>query len=240
MKKVVILQPCFLPWLGTFEQIKLADVYVHYDDVQMPTGASRINRIQIKTPLGGKWLTAPIHKDGLQNINQISFDSSQDWRSKHLSTFKHVYGKAKCWKEAEALLLQIYARETDSLCEFDIFAIELLTKYFEIECEFVRSSTLNNSNLKSTERLLDITQKFGGDIYITGLGAKNYIKYDMFERAQIKIEFMDYLCTPYPQINGDFTPYVTAIDAIANLGKDSIQFIHSPSIYWRDFIKSNH
>lgn len=239
MSKIVILQPCFLPWLGTFEQIKLADVYVHYDDVQMSTGG-RINRIQIKTPSGSKWLTAPIHKDGLQNINQISFDTSKDWRTKHLKTFKQMYCKAKCWKEAEALLRQIYAYKTNSLCEFDIFAIELLAKYFEIECEFVRSSTLNNSGLKSTARILDITQKFRGDVYITGLGAKNYIDYDMFERAHIKIEFMNYLCTPYPQINGDFTPYVTAIDAIANLGKDSIQFIHSPSIYWRDFIKSNH
>ena len=29
---VVISQPMFLPWIGLFEQVKVADHFVHYDD----------------------------------------------------------------------------------------------------------------------------------------------------------------------------------------------------------------
>ena len=49
MKKIVISQPMLFPWIGIFEQIKLSDVYVHYDDAQLPQGRSFINRVQIKT-----------------------------------------------------------------------------------------------------------------------------------------------------------------------------------------------
>ena len=57
--KVVISQPMFFPWVGFLEQMRLADVYVHYDDVQFSKG-SFTNRVQIKTPEGFIWLTAPL------------------------------------------------------------------------------------------------------------------------------------------------------------------------------------
>ena len=61
-KTVVISQPMFFPWVGIFEQIRLADIFVHFDDVQLPWGSSFINRVQIKTKDGIKWLTIPIRK----------------------------------------------------------------------------------------------------------------------------------------------------------------------------------
>jgi hypothetical protein len=36
---VVISQPMFFPWVGMLEQLKLADTYVHYDDVQFEKGS---------------------------------------------------------------------------------------------------------------------------------------------------------------------------------------------------------
>ena len=34
MTTLVVLQPGYLPWLGYFDLLKKADVFVHYDDVQ--------------------------------------------------------------------------------------------------------------------------------------------------------------------------------------------------------------
>ena len=39
-RTVVISQPMFLPWVGLFEQARHADVWFHYDDVQLPQGRS--------------------------------------------------------------------------------------------------------------------------------------------------------------------------------------------------------
>jgi hypothetical protein len=31
---LVVLQPGYLPWLGYFDLLQKADIFVHYDDVQ--------------------------------------------------------------------------------------------------------------------------------------------------------------------------------------------------------------
>ena len=92
---------------------------------------------------------------------------------------------------------------------------------------------MDNSELKSTERLLDICKKLHATNYISGLGAKNYMNYDLFEKENIEIQFMSYNCEQYPQLHGEFTPYVTIFDLIANCGKDGKKYINSKSDYWK-------
>ena len=57
--KVVISQSMFFPWVGFLEQLKLADVYVFYDDVQFSKGGFT-NRAQVKANDGVKWMTVPL------------------------------------------------------------------------------------------------------------------------------------------------------------------------------------
>lgn len=235
MKKVVISQPMFLPWAGIFEQIKLADIYVHYDDVQLPLGRSFMNRVQIKTCDGVQWLTAPIKRKGIQLISNVEFDNSQDWRNKHLKRLRETYAKAPFGDEMVNLVEDIYSLETNLLSEFNSNAIEKICRYFNINCQFIQSSKFNIT-LSSTEKLLKLVKKLNGDTYITGHGAKNYFDYDLFESNNIKVEFMDYKRNSYPQIHGEFTPYVSIIDLIANEGVNGVKYINSNTKYWRDFI----
>ena len=59
--KAVISQPMYFPWVGMFEQVRLCDIFVYYNDVQFSKG-SFTNRVQIKAPNneGFKWLTVPL------------------------------------------------------------------------------------------------------------------------------------------------------------------------------------
>ncbi|MCA9907942.1 MAG: WbqC family protein, partial [Anaerolineae bacterium] len=56
--KLVISQSMYFPWAGLLEQIRLADTFVHYDDVQHTRGF--YNRVQIKTGNGVRWITVPL------------------------------------------------------------------------------------------------------------------------------------------------------------------------------------
>src|SRR5690242_11364734 len=81
---VVISQPMFFPWVGMLEQLRLADTYVHYDDVQFEKG-SFSNRVQIKTQAGVKWLTVPLRDKKLgQRILDVQVDDASGFRRKHL------------------------------------------------------------------------------------------------------------------------------------------------------------
>lgn len=235
LKKVVVLQPMFLPWIGVFEQIKLSDVYVHFDDVQYPIGRSFMNRVQIKTCQGIQWLTAPVKRKGIQSIESVVFDNSQNWKEKHLRTIRESYKKAKNFEEMMDIVEEIYSIKTENICEFNINSIELISKYFEIQTEFKRASELNVlKNVNASEKLVDIVKKNKGNIYITGHGAKNYIDYDLFEKNGLNIEYMEYRCNKYIQLYGEFSPYVSIIDLIANEGRLGLKLMNSKSIYWKD------
>src|ERR1700730_8883427 len=93
----VILQPSYIPWRGYFHQIQKADVFVFYDDVQYDTGGWR-HRNRIKTPTGTRWLTIPVHSQGVHTnnilINQITVAREQSWQQKHWRTLEAAYRKA--------------------------------------------------------------------------------------------------------------------------------------------------
>lgn len=247
----------FLPWRGLFEQIKLADIYVHYDDVQYPQGRSFMNRVQIKTPLGSQWLSVPLKKEDKEPslIKDVKIDESRSWRTSgssitlikskkenlsenwrtlHTAIIRNSYCNTPFFEDMMALVQDIYSIKTDFLSEFNINAIEKISQYFGIRPHFIHSSDLGIES-HSSEKVLDTVLLLEGSVYITGHGALNYLDYDLFEHHGVRVEYIDYRCTPYPQQFGEFTPYVSILDLIANTGRDGITYINSETEYWRDF-----
>ena len=232
---LVVSQPMFLPWVGLFEQVRLADVFIHYDDVQLPQGRSFVSRVQIKTRSGIFWLTAPIdRRRSGKLLNQVFFLSEVDWRSKHLKTIQHAYAKAPFFNLMIALISDIYAYSSNSLTEFNINAIQIISNWLGFEPKYARSSKIDVGG-SSTQRLVDLCRYVGADVYVTGLGALKYLDHDQFEANSISVRYMDYKLTPYPQMFGDFKPYVSILDAIANCGDRVRELVCSESTYWGDF-----
>jgi WbqC-like protein family len=232
---VVASQPMFLPWLGLFEQVRLADVFVHYDDVKLPQGASFSRRVQAKTADGLRWLTVPVHHGGSRLIKDVRIDESGDWRATHLATLEQAYTRAPYVEEMLRIAKEVFAVDTDRLAELDIASVEAIAGFFELETRFVLSSTLGTTT-HSSQKLIDTVQAVGGDTYITGHGALKYLDHEAFEQAGIGVEYMDYRREPYPQLHGQFTASVTALDCIANCGALGAELVCSPSIEWKEFL----
>ena len=57
-------QPTYLPWLGLFHKISLADVFVSYNQVQYQVDNWN-NRNKILTRYGPSWLTVPYFTKGI-------------------------------------------------------------------------------------------------------------------------------------------------------------------------------
>jgi hypothetical protein len=238
---VVILQPCYFPWAGLFEQIVNADTYVHYDDVQFSRG-SFTNRVQVKTGTGAVkgrdgvvWMTVPVQHSGPRAINRTPIDYGKPWRRKHSQLLRQTMSGAPFAKDALELFDAVVSQEWESIAALTMAGIEAVAEYFGIKTRFYRSSQLD-IGASSTERVIDICKHFGADVYVTGLGAKNYIDHERFERTNIRLEYMDYKRSPYPQLHGGFTPYVTILDLIANCGKDGARYLSSGTRHWREVI----
>jgi hypothetical protein len=234
MTSVVISQPQLLPWPGFFELVASADIYVHLDDAQFSRGGF-INRVQIKHPAGSKWMTVPLKgKGSFQEINHVAAVGT-DWKRRHRELVRQSLVEAPHLDLAIALFDAVYV--ADRLADLLMSSIELPAARMNIRGpgRWMRSSQLGVAET-SWERVLAIVKAVGGTRYVTAHGAANYLDHEAFESAGVAVDYIDYSKTPYPQQHGDFTPYVSVLDLIANLGMDAHTVIRPKTIPWRDFL----
>jgi hypothetical protein len=80
-----------------------------------------------------------------------------------------------------------------------------------------------------TERLVALCQAAGADFYLSGPNAKNYIVPELFQKAGIELQYMDYSGYPtYEQCFPGFEPGVSIIDLLFNQGLDSTKYMKTP------------
>ncbi len=225
--KVVILQPSYIPWRGYFDQIRKADLFIFYDDVQYDKHGWR-NRNQIKTSQGKQWLTIPVHSRGVQvekiPINQICIVQESAWNADHLKTLEYAYRKAPYFKKYLPLLEQFYDRHDELLADFTIdFTIALARELGIQHTRFERSSALYAEGQK-TDRLISILKKAGATHYFSGPSARDYIEPEKFAEAGITLEYMEYSYPEYPQLYPPYDPFVSILDLLFMTGPDAIKY----------------
>lgn len=235
VKRVVISQPMYFPWPGMFEQMKLADVFIHYDDAAFSKGGF-LNRVQIKGPQGPVWLTVPLRPAIGTAMNEATLDTHLPWRQKHLRTIAQFLGGQPHAEDALSLAQEVLDAPNDSLAGLNICGMERVASYLSFAPQFMRSSRMQAQG-QASERVLRLVQEVGGTHYITGHGAANYLDHALFEAQNIAVEYMDYSKLAYPQKYGNFNPYVTILDTIASLGKRAAAMQEPRTIGWQQFLQ---
>jgi hypothetical protein len=235
MRSLAVSQPMFFPWPGLFEQARLADMFLHYDDAQLPQGRSLVTRVKIKTPIGPQWLSAPVLREAGQQIRRTRLDRSQDWRSRTLKTLRLNYARAPFVEEMTGIVEEVLRMGHELVCDLNVAAFERICRYFGIWPKFgLTSETLAHGS--GSERLLNLCRALQADVYVTGHGARAYLDHEAFERAGIEVRYMDYERAPFPQLWGAFDPHVSVLDLIANQGQRGASVLRSGSLHWRHFL----
>ncbi|MCO4824320.1 MAG: WbqC family protein [Amylibacter sp.] len=235
MVRVVISQPMYLPWAGFLAHLSLADVLIWLDDAQFSKG-SFTNRIQIQKPTGVDWLSIPVVKSkGKQRILDLQ-PAQTDWFKSHSSVLKTCYARSVYYDEIASIFGNIQADQT--LCNSIITSSESLLKAVGVN---QKQTTLKSSEMRisgsSSERVLNLVKAVNGSEYITGLGAKNYLDHDLFEDAGVDVKYMDYDVLPWPQQTTEFTPYVSALDLVANVAPQKRRAHLNPKTKdWRSIV----
>lgn len=226
MRKVAILQSNYIPWKGYFDMIAAVDTFILYDDMQYTRRDWR-NRNQIKTPQGPKWLTVPVKVKGkyYQKIRETEIDGDQ-WRLEHWKTLSLHYRKAPHFQEIADWLAPLYCDTSYThLSQLNRTLLEAVCRYLGIPTVIKNSWDYNMIDGK-TERLADLCEQAGGDEYISGPAAKDYVVEQVFVDKNIKLTWFDYAgYEPYPQLWGEFTHYVSILDLLFNCGPDAPRYM---------------
>ena len=219
-KTVVIHQPDFVPHLGFFQRFLSADEFIVLDHVQFVTGTSRswTHRDKIKTPAGEKWLTLSVKKAPMGTpINRIELSTTVDWVKDNLNLLEQNYRKAPFFGEIFPLIVALYNSATPLMADFNLKSIELLMDLLDVRLPWVRSSNLNPVG-SSNELLIDLLGKVGATHYLSGVGARDYLKPEKFTQAGIQVIWQEFEQPVYPQQFGPFVPYLSSLDVLFNCG----------------------
>jgi len=226
--KIVIHQPEYLPYVGFFERIAIADVFVILDNVGYQKNGF-INRNKIKTEKGPKWITIPvIGRSPNLKINEVLIDNSKNWGQSQWGNIFSAYSKAPYFKEYSDFFKETFEKKWDKICDLDIYLIENINKFLNINTKIIKSSDMNIEG-KSTERLVNICKELKANDYLSGPGTDkgHNVEKEEFEKIGIKVEVKSFSNPQYNQMFAEqgFLPYMSIIDLLFNEGGNSSKII---------------
>jgi hypothetical protein len=221
---VSIHQPQYLPWLGYFDKIAGCDIFIFLDNVQFKKNEWQ-NRNKIKTDQKWQWLSVPvIHKFG-QRINEVEINNTVRWGKKHLQALATNYSKTPFFKEHLDFFEKTYKREWKRLLDINLHLIHYLVKALGLSNKKFRMASEYQSREGPTERLVDLCKLVGADIYLSGQDGAKYLDLDEFKKEGIQVVFQSYKHPLYPQLFGDFEPYLSVVDLLFNCGPESLSIL---------------
>jgi hypothetical protein len=224
MRVLAAHQPQYLPWLGFFDKLAQADVFVLLDNVQFKKNEWQ-NRNRIKGPSGPQWVTVPVRHKFPQTIGEVEVQESEPWRRKHQRALESNYGKAAHFGNEMALFADLLEQAWTHLAPLNIELIRRLATRLGIDTD-IRLGSEIEARADPTLRLLDLCRALGADTYLSGAGG-NYLEQDTFDEAGVELRFQRYEHPTYAQLHGAFEPYMSIVDLLMNCGEDSFSIIRS-------------
>lgn len=223
-------QPVYLPWLGLFHKIALADTFVVFDTVQY-LKKDWNNRNKIKTAQGLCWLTVPVltHQKFTQSLLEVAIDNSANWRKKHLKSIEINYAKAPFFEKYISFFRDLYKKEWGRLIDINDVILHFLLQEMRIKTKILYGHNLKLEGKKS-DLVLDMCIKLRASTYIFGALGRDYADMEKFNKKGIGVIFQDYHHPVYSQQFGEFLPYASAIDLLFNCGEKSLEIIMSGNI----------
>jgi hypothetical protein len=222
--KLAISQPTYLPWIGQFNLMDQADLFVFYDDVQV-VKQSWGTRNVIKTSQGPIWLSVPILHDksfSEAKFNNTRTDDKKKWKEKHFKGIQNAYAKTPFYKTVIEWLEPVMLNDIQVLGDNNSHLIKNISKQIGITTRFIDSTNLHSKSGVKDTRLVAICKELGADTYISPFGAHSYIESEntsgAFANSGIELLYHNYIHPSYPQIHGDFIEYMCILDLLFNVG----------------------
>lgn len=216
--KLDIMQPYFFPYLGYFSLIKHTDYWIVFDTPQfIRHGWIERNRI-LKPIEAWQYIRAPLKKFSRDTpIKDIMIDNNQDWQGKILRQLEHYKKVAPYYKEVINLISDAISINTESIVALDVKGLKLVCDYLNIDFSF---EIFSQSDIKigkvsaPDEWALEISKALGAKEYYNPPGGLSFFDTSKYEKAGIKISFLNLKLEEYNQKRKNFEPGLSVIDVM--------------------------
>jgi hypothetical protein len=222
--KIAIMQPYIFPYIGYFQLINAVDKFVIYDDVNY-IKKGWINRNNFLSNGKIHRFTIPlINASQNRLIKDTQISKTENWEADLLNTISNSYKKAPCFDVVFGIIKEILSQDEHNIAKYNHSALLIISKYLEIETEFLFSSELNKDNaLKGSAKIVDICKILNATDYINPIGGLELYSKENFLMEKIELKFLKSNVIEYKQFEDEFIPWLSIIDVLMFNSKNEVK-----------------
>lgn len=215
-RTIAVMQPYLFPYLGYFQLIAAADVFVLGDDLQY-VRSGWVNRNRILHNDEARLITFPLKKDRFQlQINQRQLcDHFSDEAERLIRLIAESYQQAPYFAQVMPLVERLIHFPQQNISLYAEHAIREMCAYLHIVTPIMRSSDLIlGSPVDKQERIIRIAHTFEATTFITPEGGSVVYDRDHFARNRLLVRFFRMNPVEYRQFRQPFVANLSIIDVL--------------------------
>lgn len=229
-------QPHFMPWLGYFDKIRTADMFVVVDHVQFERQNFQ-NRTLIMSRSGPYWLTVPLRQKSRGELifeKEIANERQGriSWGGRLFETLRHAYAKAPYFDCYAPFIQGALTQPWTRLADLNDTLLRFFLEELEITTPIVKSSTLQGVEGARSEMIRTLCKVLGATTYLSGAGgSRAYLDVALLAREEIDVCWQEFKHPHYPQFSGaEFVQRLSVVDILFNCGPTSAAILRGERV----------
>lgn len=223
-KKLGIMQPYFLPYMGYWQLIATVDEFIVYDTVKY-TKKGWINRNRFYLNGQDEMFSLPLKADSdALDVNARSIADNFD-PDKLLRQFKGAYQKAPYYAENFPVIETILGYSGRNLFSYIYHSIEQMCAYLGITTPLRKASDLPTAapDAKGQDRVIKICKSAGATEYINPIGGLELYQRQAFAKQGLGLKFiksrpLNYVCFGQPCL-----PHLSVLDVLMFNSREQVK-----------------
>jgi len=216
---VSIHQPNFFPWMGFFDKINRSDQFIFLTSSTRSKNDKYLTRTKVLNNAKSQYLSVPLGVKHKQiSIKQLMMPADNRWKVKILNIIKESYRSSNYFDEVYDNIEELLMCEYEYFSDYSINIIKFLISKFNIDTELHIDTDFNQDFGVSNQRNISLCKKVGGDIYLSGSGAKVYNDNKLYSENSLELIYQDYVAPTYVQMSNEFISGLSIIDVLFNCG----------------------
>ncbi|MGV8921189.1 MAG: WbqC family protein [Pseudomonas sp.] len=211
-----MMQPYLFPYLGYFQLIAAADIFVLGDDLQY-IRSGWVNRNRILHNGEGKLITFALKRDRFDlPINQRQLSENFEEEARHLINLIHQsYARAPYFSQVMPLVERLVRFPVKNLALYIEHSIRELCTYLHVDTPILRTSDLHIGTPKNKQdRVVRIVKSFSCERFLYPIGGMDLYEHDFFAEQNLMLRFFKIDAIAYRQFREPFVANLSIIDVL--------------------------
>jgi len=222
--RLAMMQPYFFPYIGYFQLMQAADVFVMADGLQY-MNRGWIARNRIIGPKGARYITVPVAaRPVTARIEEVRLAAPARWRQDILGKLL-VYRRAPFFKPTMALVEELLRDcEAPGIAEVNAHILTGLAAAFKLPCRIERQSALgiDYGGVRAPgDWAAETAGALGAGCYINPVNGAGFLFDEVFAAKGCALRFLRPHELVYEQ-GQTFEPRLSIIDTLMALGIEGV------------------